>query len=163
MPYGIDNIRFNFQRKSTRDLLTRRELSLGFKKAWDLIDENFRKKNYIACYFLSYSVFEDRLNSAYKVCLWYSRSKKFSDSEEPTFNDIENESNPNKIITLFEANLITEGLKNDLLKVNKERNNRFHSSIWKLEKFTADSISNVITGTRELDSVRRKQKKTMGK
>jgi deoxyribodipyrimidine photolyase len=71
--------------------------------------------------------------------------------------------NPNKIITLFEANIITEGLKNDLLKVNKERNNRFHSSIWKLEKFTADSISNVITGTRELDSVRRKQKKTMGK
>jgi hypothetical protein len=157
------NTSFKFKKKSPRELLTKKELSVGFKNAWDLIDDNFRKKNYVAAYFLCWSIFEDRLNSAYKVSLWYSRSKEFTPSKEPEFNDIDNENNSTKILQLFDDGLIDAELKDNLLKVNKERNYRFHSSIWSLDKFTSESISNCITGARELDRVRIKQKKTMRK
>jgi hypothetical protein len=154
---------FRFKKKSPRELLTRKELSMGFKKAWDLVDENFRKKNYVATYFLCWSIFEDRLNSSYKVSLWFSRSKIFHPDSEPDFNDVDNENNITKVIQLFNDGLIDEELKSNLLKVNKERNYRFHSAIWSLDKFTSESISNCITGARELDRVRIKQKKIMGK
>ena len=36
------NTSFKFKKKSPRELLTKKELSVGFKNAWDLIDDNFR-------------------------------------------------------------------------------------------------------------------------
>jgi hypothetical protein len=95
--------------------------------------------------------------------LWFSRSKIFHPDSEPDFNDVDNENNITKVIQLFNDGLIDEELKSNLLKVNKERNYRFHSAIWSLDKFTSESISNCITGARELDRVRIKQKKIMGK
>jgi hypothetical protein len=148
---------------SPRDRFTKKELSLGFKKAWDLIEEYFKKKDYLGCYFLVFSVLEDRLNSCYKVSLWRSRSKKFDLGVMPSYEDVYMAKVGEKIKILKEDFLITESLEKKLLKVVFDRNTKFHSTMWMLDEFTKSSIIDVVSVAREFDKVRRKQKKTMGK
>jgi hypothetical protein len=54
-------------------------------------------------------------------------------------------------------------MEKQLYKVIGERNTRFHSTMWVMDAFTKDSISDLVTLSRDLDKIRRKQKKTMGK
>ena len=84
MSYTKVNYDYKSRKKtSPRDKFSSKELSLGFKKTWDLIEEY-----YLACYVLTFSVLEDRLNSCYKVSLWKRRSKKFDIENVPSYEDI---------------------------------------------------------------------------
>jgi hypothetical protein len=152
-------------RKKTapRDKFTSKELSLGFKKTWDLIDDYWRKKDFLACYVLTFSVLEDRLNSCYKVSLWKRKSKKFDIEDVPTYEDIYLANTSEKINLLKEDLLMTETMEKQLYKVIGERNTRFHSTMWVMDAFTKDAISDLVTLSRDLDKIRRKQKKIMGK
>jgi hypothetical protein len=148
---------------SPRDKFTSKELSLGFKKTWDLIDDYWRKKDFLACYVLTFSVLEDRLNSCYKVSLWKRKSKKFDIEDVPSYEDIYLTQTKEKINLLKEDLLMTETTEKQLYKVIGERNTRFHSTMWVMDAFTKDSISDLVTLSRDLDKIRRKQKKIMGK
>lgn len=152
-------------RKKTapRDKFSSKELSLGFKKTWDLIEDYWRKKDFLACYVLTFSVLEDRLNSCYKVSLWKRRSKKFEIEDVPSYEDIYLSQTSEKINLLKDDFLMTETMEKQLYKVIGERNSRFHSTMWMMETFTKDSISELSILARELDKIRRKQKKIMGK
>ena len=152
-------------RKKTapRDKFSSKELSLGFKKTWDLIEDYWRKKDFLACYVLTFSVLEDRLNSCYKVSLWKRRSKKFEIEDVPSYEDIYLSQTSEKINLLKDDFLMTETMEKQLYKVIGERNSRFHSTMWVMETFTKDSISELSILARELDKIRRKQKKIMGK
>ena len=152
-------------RKKTapRDKFSSKELSLGFKKTWDLIEDYWRKKDFLACYVLTFSVLEDRLNSCYKVSLWKRRSKKFEIEDVPSYEDIYLSQTSEKINLLKDDFLMTEIMEKQLYKVIGERNSRFHSTMWMMETFTKDSISELSILARELDKIRRKQKKIMGK
>ena len=151
------------KKTSPRDKFNSQELSLGFKKTWDLIDEYWRKKDFLACYVLTFSVLEDRLNSCYKVSLWKRKSKKFDIEDVPSYDDIYLTQTKEKINLLKEDLLMTETMEKQLYKVIGERNTRFHSTMWVMDAFTKDSISDLVTLSRDLDKIRRKQKKIMGK
>ena len=144
---------------SPRDKFTSKELSLGFKKTWELIEDYWKKKDFLACYVLTFSVLEDRLNSCYKVSLWKRRSKKFEIEDVPTYEDIYLSQTSEKINLLKDDFLMTETMEKQLYKVIGERNSRFHSTMWMMETFTKDSISELSILARELDKIRRKQKK----
>jgi hypothetical protein len=148
---------------SPRDKFNSKELSLGFKKTWDLIDDYWRKKDFLACYVLTFSVLEDRLNSCYKVSLWKRKSKNFDIEYVPTYEDIYLSQTSEKINLLKEDFLMSETMEKQLYKVIGERNTRFHSTMWVMDAFTKDSISDLVTLSRDLDKIRRKQKKIMGK
>ena len=151
------------KKTSPRDKFNSKELSLGFKKTWDLIDEYWRKKDFLACYVLTFSVLEDRLNSCYKVSLWKRKSKKFDIEDVPSYDEIYLTQTKEKINLLKEDLLMTETMEKQLYKVIGERNTRFHSTMWVMDAFTKDSISDLVTLSRDLDKIRRKQKKIMGK
>ena len=148
---------------SPRDKFTSKELSLGFKKTWELIEDYWKKKDFLACYVLTFSVLEDRLNSCYKVSLWKRKSKKFDIEDVPSYEDIYLTQTKEKINLLKEDLLMTETMEKQLYKVIGERNTRFHSTMWVMDAFTKDSISDLVTLSRDLDKIRRKQKKIMGK
>jgi len=136
---------------------------LGFKKTWELIEDYWKKKDFLACYVLTFSVLEDRLNSCYKVSLWKRKSKKFDIEDVPSYEDIYLSQTSEKINLLKDDFLMTETMEKQLYKVIGERNSRFHSTMWMMETFTKDSISELSILARELDKIRRKQKKIMGK
>ena len=164
MNYSKINYTINSRKKiSPRDKFNSKELSLGFKKTWDLIEDYWRKKDFLACYVLTFSVLEDRLNSCYKVSLWKSRSKKFDIEDVPSYEDIYLSHTKEKINLLKDDFLITETLEKQLYKVIGERNTKFHSTMWVLEEFTKSAIIDLVAISRDLDRVRRKQKKIMGK
>ncbi len=164
MNYSKINYTIKSRKKTApRDKFSSKELSLGFKKTWDLIEEYWKKKDFLACYVLTFSVLEDRLNSCYKVSLWKRRSKKFELDEVPSYEDIYLSQTSDKINLLKEDLLMTETMEKQLYKVIGERNTRFHSTMWMMETFTKDSISELSILARELDKIRRKQKKIMGK
>ena len=165
MSYTKIDYDYNKSRKKTapRDKFSSKELSLGFKKTWDLIEEYFKRKDFLACYVLTFSVMEDRLNSCYKVSLWKSRSKKFDIEDVPSYEDIYLSQTKEKINLLKDDFLITETLEKQLYKVIGERNTKFHSTMWVLEEFTKSAIIDLVAISRDLDRVRRKQKKIMGK
>ena len=165
MSYTKIDYDYNKSRKKTapRDKFSSKELSWGFKKTWDLIEEYWRKKDFLACYVLTFSVLEDRLNSCYKVSLWKRRSKKFEIEDVPSYEDIYLSQTSEKINLLKDDFLMTETMEKQLYKVIGERNSRFHSTMWVMETFTKDSISELSILARELDKIRRKQKKIMGK
>jgi hypothetical protein len=165
MSYTKIDYDYNKSRKkiAPRDKFSSKELSLGFKKTWDLIEEYFKRKDFLACYVLTFSVMEDRLNSCYKVSLWKSRSKKFDIEDVPSYEDIYLSQTKEKINLLKDDFLITETLEKQLYKVIGERNTKFHSTMWVLEEFTKSAIIDLVAISRDLDRVRRKQKKIMGK
>ena len=165
MSYTKIDYDYNKSRKKTapRDKFSSKELSLGFKMTWDLIEDYWRKKDFLACYVLTFSVLEDRLNSCYKVSLWKRRSKKFEIKDVPSYEDIYLSQTSEKINLLKDDFLMTETMEKQLYKVIGERNSRFHSTMWMMETFTKDSISELSILARELDKIRRKQKKIMGK
>jgi len=165
MSYTKIDYDYNKSRKkiAPRDKFSSKELSLGFKKTWDLIEEYFKRKDFLACYVLTFSVMEDRLNSCYKVSLWKSRSKKFDIEDVPSYEDIYLSHTKEKINLLKDDFLITETLEKQLYKVIGERNTKFHSTMWVLEEFTKSAIIDLVAISRDLDRVRRKQKKIMGK
>ena len=151
------------KKTSPRDKFNSKELSLGFKKTWELIEDYWKKKDFLACYVLTFSVLEDRLNSCYKVSLWKRKSKKFDIEDVPSYEDIYLSQTSEKINLLKDDFLMTETMEKQLYKVIGERNSRFHSTMWMMETFTKDSISELSILARELDKIRRKQKKIMGK
>ena len=165
MSYTKIDYDYNKSRKKTapRDKFNSKELSLGFKKTWELIEDYWKKKDFLACYVLTFSVLEDRLNSCYKVSLWKRKSKKFDIEDVPSYEDIYLSQTSEKINLLKDDFLMTETMEKQLYKVIGERNSRFHSTMWMMETFTKDSISELSILARELDKIRRKQKKIMGK
>ena len=165
MSYTKIDYDYNKSRKKTapRDKFNSKELSLGFKKTWELIEDYWKKKDFLACYVLTFSVLEDRLNSCYKVSLWKRKSKKFDIEDVPSYEDIYLSQTSEKINLLKDDFLMTETMEKQLYKVIGERNSRFHSTMWVMETFTKDSISELSILARELDKIRRKQKKIMGK
>jgi hypothetical protein len=164
MNYSKINYTIKSRKKTApRDKFNSKELSLGFKKTWELIEDYWKKKDFLACYVLTFSVLEDRLNSCYKVSLWKRKSKKFDIEDVPSYEDIYLSQTSEKINLLKDDFLMTETMEKQLYKVIGERNSRFHSTMWMMETFTKDSISELSILARELDKIRRKQKKIMGK
>ena len=164
MNYSKINYTIKSRKKTApRDKFNSKELSLGFKKTWELIEDYWKKKDFLACYVLTFSVLEDRLNSCYKVSLWKRKSKKFDIEDVPSYEDIYLSQTSEKINLLKDDFLMTETMEKQLYKVIGERNSRFHSTMWVMETFTKDSISELSILARELDKIRRKQKKIMGK
>ena len=164
MNYSKINYTIKSRKKTApRDKFNSKELSLGFKKTWELIEDYWKKKDFLACYVLTFSVLEDRLNSCYKVSLWKRKSKKFDIEDVPSYEDIYLSQTSEKINLLKDDFLMTETMEKQLYKVIGERNSRFHSTMWMMETFTKDSISELSILARELDKIRRKQNKIMGK
>jgi hypothetical protein len=159
----VDYVIKSRKKTAPRDNFNPKELSLGFKKTYDLIEEYWKRKDYLSCYVLSFSVLEDRLNSCYKVCLWYEKSKVFSEEKVPTFEEVYLEGTSEKLSKLKDHLFLTETTFRQLSKVIAGRNSRFHSTMWVMEQFDKNAVSDVLLLTRELDKIRRKQKKTMGK
>ncbi len=118
--------------------------------------------DYFGCYFIGFSILEDRLTVLWIVALWNKKDKYMYDENKPNYWDITKTGLQTKVDDLNMWGYFDETEKRRLKAVIKDRNTKYHSTLWHLEKFTKPLCDLIMDCNRLVDRKRKKQKRELG-
>ena len=128
---------------------------LKFKNAYDNINKLIADQAFIAAYVIAFSILEDRLVAMYVVKLRRDEKREMT-KEDRNIGFV-------RIVNLLmKTRELDNNLGNSLIQIAHQRNSLFHATMWNLEEFTEDVVTNVISLINKLKRAREVQKKHCG-
>ena len=148
--------------KVDRSNLPKSYLQKGFSNAFKLYNEKYEAEDFFGAYFLGFSILEDRLNVLWIVAQWYVKDKYLYDENKPNYWDISQFGLQTKVDDLTKWGYFDDDEQLRLKAVIKDRNTKYHSTLWHLENFNKRLCDIIMDCNRLVDKKRKKQKRELG-
>lgn len=137
-------------------------LAKGFRKAFRFYKERYDNEDYFGAYFIGFSILEDRLVVLWIVAQWYIKDRYLSDENKPNYWETSAVGLQSKVDDLSIWGYFNDDEKKRLKFCVKDRNTKYHSTLWHMEKFTQPLCDLIMDCNRLVDKKRKKQKRELG-
>lgn len=120
---------------------TPQEKYVSFRRAFDTVKAHETNGNFIGAFVVAFSLLEDRIGALYTMTKAHRG--------EPIAK--ENTSFGAKVSYLARNNELTADLRDECLRLARERNKKLHAAMWRLDEFQSGDSNRIVNAARHAD------------